>query len=198
MGYSIRLLHPETKEQLHTKGNHQIQGGTYCIGGTTELSLSVTYNYAPLYKRIFGEEGIRSLYGMLALDSVTLLAKGISELGDNDQIPFEDAVQQGISQLRLSRTFNRNPAGIEDAIKNVRELPFIKNKDAEELLAVVDPYNWANETEAELLRNIEDRLLPNYWNPTEYNAKQALRNLLQLAVLSVDHDLPKGGVWDGD
>ena len=46
MSYDIRLVDPVTKEPLHTKVNHDMRGGMYDMGGTTELWLNITWNYA--------------------------------------------------------------------------------------------------------------------------------------------------------
>lgn len=47
MSYDIRLTDRVTGETLEATAPHQIRGGTYAVGGTTELWLNVTYNYAP-------------------------------------------------------------------------------------------------------------------------------------------------------
>lgn len=62
-----------------------ICGGTYAIGGTTELWLNVTYNYAQFYYRddVFGEKGIRTIYGMTGAESIPILKKAIAALGDD-------------------------------------------------------------------------------------------------------------------
>lgn len=37
MSYDIRLVDPVTKEPLHSDVTHDMRGGTYQIGSTTEL-----------------------------------------------------------------------------------------------------------------------------------------------------------------
>lgn len=83
MSYDIRMLDPVSKEQLHTETAHHMTGGMYPIGGTTELWLNITYNYSGIFKRVLGEKGIRSIYGMSGAESIPLLQKAISELNDN-------------------------------------------------------------------------------------------------------------------
>lgn len=83
MSYDIRMLDPVSKEQLHTETTHHMAGGTYPIGGTTELWLNITYNYSGIFKRVLGENGIRSIYGMSGAESIPLLQKAISELNDD-------------------------------------------------------------------------------------------------------------------
>ena len=49
MSYDISLVDPVTKETLHVDDIHFMTGGTFAIGGTTELWLNITYNYAHYY-----------------------------------------------------------------------------------------------------------------------------------------------------
>lgn len=84
MSYDIRLNDPVTNEVICVDAPHFMQGGTYAIGGTTELWLNVTYNYGTFYRRadVFGEAGIRSIYGMTGAESVPVLERAILALGD--------------------------------------------------------------------------------------------------------------------
>nr|DAH39863.1 MAG TPA: hypothetical protein [Caudoviricetes sp.] len=61
MSYDIRLLDPVTRETVEVEAPHLMQGGTYALGGTTELWLNVTYNYGRHYRRVMGEEGLRRM-----------------------------------------------------------------------------------------------------------------------------------------
>ena len=119
MSCDICLTDPITKEALELDSPHHMKGGTYAVGGTTEACLNVTYNYAPLFKKVLDPTlGIRLLYGMGGAASIPVLEEAISKLGDD-----------------------------------------------------VDP---------------------DYWEPTEGNAKRALTQLLALARMRPD------GVWNGD
>jgi len=60
MSYDIDLVNPVTGEVLQLNESHHMRGGTYALGGTTDASMNITYNYANHYKR-FGEEGIREI-----------------------------------------------------------------------------------------------------------------------------------------
>ncbi len=82
MSYDIDLTDPITGQVLELDEPHQMRGGTYAIGGTTEMSLNVTYNYAPHYYRHLGEKGIREIYGKTGADAIPILQKGIDALGD--------------------------------------------------------------------------------------------------------------------
>lgn len=83
MGYSIHLVHPETKDTLDAPEPHHIQGSTCAPGGTKRLWLGITYNYAPHYYRIMGEAGIRAIYSMTGAESIPVLEAAIAQLGDD-------------------------------------------------------------------------------------------------------------------
>lgn len=85
MSYDISLKDPVTGETLETETPHQIRGGTYCMGGTTECWLNITYNYAKHFYRedVLGEKGIRTIYGMSGAESIPVLKKAIEALGND-------------------------------------------------------------------------------------------------------------------
>lgn len=83
MSYDIYLLDPVTKETIEFDNIHDIKGGTYKMGGNTEAWLNITYNYGKHYYRVFGEGGIRTIYGMTGAESIPLLKNAISQLGDD-------------------------------------------------------------------------------------------------------------------
>src|SRR5690349_10023281 len=82
MSYDIRLCDPVTKETIELEHAHMLQGGTHAIGGTTEAWLNVTYNYGKHYYRVFGENGIRTIYGMTGAESIPVLKSAAGQLGD--------------------------------------------------------------------------------------------------------------------
>ena len=83
MSYDIYLNDPVTGDTIELDEPHQMRGGTYKIGGTTEAWLNVTYNYAKHYYRVMGEKGIRTIYGMTGAESIPVLKAAIDELGDD-------------------------------------------------------------------------------------------------------------------
>lgn len=95
MSYDIELKDPVTKETLVLEHPHFIQGGTYALNGTTEMWLNITYNYSRFYYRpdVFGENGIRSLYGMTGAESIPVLKKAISALGDDVSPDYWEATE---------------------------------------------------------------------------------------------------------
>jgi hypothetical protein len=92
MGYDITLRDPVTKEVLELDTPHQIKGGTYAVGGTTELWLKITYNYSRWYYKdeVFPSEdgksqGIRTIYGMSGAESIPVLKAAISALENSTE-----------------------------------------------------------------------------------------------------------------
>ena len=80
MSYDIRLKDPVTNNTIQFDEKHHLIGGTYEVGGTTHAWLNITYNYAPHFKRVFGEKGIRTLYGMTGADSIPLIEQAVDQL----------------------------------------------------------------------------------------------------------------------
>lgn len=90
MSYDLRLKHPITGETLQLDSPHQMKGGTYALGGSTECSLNITYNYGKWWNKAFGEgeksirsHSIRDLYGKLGHESIPILERAIANLGDD-------------------------------------------------------------------------------------------------------------------
>lgn len=91
MSYDINLLDPITKEVIEINDAHFLRGGTYQMGGSKELTLNITYNYSEILHRVIQPKntpseyktGIRSLYGMTALEAVLILEAAISNLKDD-------------------------------------------------------------------------------------------------------------------
>ena len=104
MSYDISLVDPVTKEQLHSDVAHDMRGGTYQIGGTTELWLNVTGNYSRYYNeategdnRFAHEEisgynkdftpgplitlyGIQGIYGKTGAESIPMIKDMIDRI----------------------------------------------------------------------------------------------------------------------
>jgi len=84
VSYDISLLDPVTKETITISEPHFMRGGTYCANGSNELWLNITYNYSNHYYKVMcKEKGIRVLYGLTGLESIPILNKAISQLGDD-------------------------------------------------------------------------------------------------------------------
>lgn len=95
MSYFVSLIDPVSKETLNTEQKHFIRGGTYQIGGTTELELNVTYNYCKLYygDDKLGEDGLRGLSGMTGAETIPILQRAISNLGDDVSNDYWEATE---------------------------------------------------------------------------------------------------------
>ena len=83
MSYDICLRDPVTKQTIQLDDHHDIKGGTYALGGTTEAWLNITYNYNRHFRKTMGEEGIRTIYGLTGTESITVLKDAIDKLGDD-------------------------------------------------------------------------------------------------------------------
>ena len=116
MSYDIYLKNPDTNEPIEFDEPHQLRGGTYCVGGTTEATLNVTYNYAKHYYRVLGDKGIRSIYGMTGRESIPVLATAIAALG-SDRSDDYWAATEGNAKDALVGLFtlaSRLPDGVWD------------------------------------------------------------------------------------
>lgn len=116
MSYDITLNDPITKEPIQIKDAHFMQGGTYQLGGTHELWLNVTWNYSKFYYRedVFGEKGIRAIYGKTGLESMPILAKAIAALGDDVSDNYWEATEGNAKRplVQLLTMANMRPDGI--------------------------------------------------------------------------------------
>ena len=101
MSYSISIVDSETEELVFFEKPHAIFGSNVCIGGTTQASLDVTYNYSDFYYSTMGGRGIRSIYGVPLADTIERLDAAISELGSDP--PSDDywAATEGNARTAL-------------------------------------------------------------------------------------------------
>ena len=86
MSYDIRIVDKDTKETMFADIQHDINGGTYAVGGTKELWLNITYNYAPFFREVFkehGEGGIHCLDGMPVEYTMPWIQEAIDQLKDD-------------------------------------------------------------------------------------------------------------------
>lgn len=117
MSYDLRLVHPVTKEPLHVEQPHSMTGGTYVLGGTTELWLNVTYNYSEDFRKVIdSERGIRKLHGMTGAESVKLLKNATKQLGDDVDEDYWKPTQGNAKHalLQLLAMAQLRPDGVWD------------------------------------------------------------------------------------
>lgn len=134
MSYDIKLTDPVSGEPLDLDEPHQMKGGTYAIGGTTELCLNVTYNYAVILYRVMPERyprndverlerglkdwekvgGIRMIYGMTGAASIPALQSAIDQLGDETDPDYWMATEGNVKRalLQLQALARLRPDGV--------------------------------------------------------------------------------------
>ena len=113
MSYDIQLLDPITKKVVDINDPHFIRGGTYQLGGSTELRLNITYNYSKILHRVLQPDlvpsltekktdrydtGIRSLYGMTGLEATPILEEAISQLADDVSSDYWEATEGNVKR----------------------------------------------------------------------------------------------------
>lgn len=120
MSYDLHLQDPVTSEVIELDSKHDLRGGTYVLGGTTSAEFNITYNYSEHFRRVFVPVhaterttqfaandglvyGIRTLYGMTALNSISVLMRAILMLGTDTHPdywqPTEGNVRDSLIQL---------------------------------------------------------------------------------------------------
>jgi len=83
MSYDIALHEPVTGDVIELDDTHHIKGSNYVIGGTRDAWLSVTYNYSKHFRKVMGDDGIRTIYSMTGAESIPVIEDAISQLGDD-------------------------------------------------------------------------------------------------------------------
>ena len=174
MSSDIKLVDPVTKEQLHSDVAHDMRGGTYQIGGTTELWLNITGNYSRYYYEAtdgddsFTDGGIRGIYGKSGAESIPMLKDMI------DRIEKKYKTESG-----------------EWAVSHrERKVYFDENGVCMDLHAAIKSGRLNTEKTVEY--DISEGDTSNYWNATAANAIRPLYQLIALAQIRPD------GIWDGD
>ena len=81
MSYDVYFRDPVSGKTIELEEPHFMHGGTYQVGGTREMWLNITYNYAKNYAP--HKFNVRDLDGKTALDVIPELARVISKLGDD-------------------------------------------------------------------------------------------------------------------
>lgn len=118
MSYDVRLLDPVTRKTLHTDAPHDMRGGTYVVGGTTELWLNITYNYHATLARpdVLEKKGIEEIYGMSGAESIPVLKKAVDNLGDETSPDYWESADGNVKKalLQLIAMAKLRPDGIWD------------------------------------------------------------------------------------
>lgn len=94
MSYDMAFVHPVTGEVAIMKEAKALHGGTYRIGDEDyQADFNITYNYSPFFYAVFGELGIRSLYGKPAWQVSLLLASAIVRMGAETTDNYWDSTE---------------------------------------------------------------------------------------------------------
>ena len=194
MSYDISLVDPVTKETLHTKVNHDMRGGMYAMGVTTELWLNITWNYAHYYYEatdgdprfahdeisayyadgttgpVKTEYGIRGIYGKTGAESIPMLKDLIERIESN----YKDENGEWKSARRKRRV-------VYDEDGNRTKMDVFE--------AVRDNIKYTVKTEE---YDVSEGDTSSYWEETAANAIRPLHQLIAMAQIRPD------GVWEGD
>jgi len=118
MSHDIDLVDQNTGEVLHMGAAFE-DGGTYCVGGSDECSLNVTYNYGGMYCNVFPDEGwtngaISWLYGKTGAETIDVLRAGVIALGTNrdDDYWASTPGNAGAALARLLSFATAHPDGV--------------------------------------------------------------------------------------
>jgi hypothetical protein len=118
MSYDVRLIDHTTHKVLEADNPHFMQGSTFCPGGTKELWLNITYNYAAVLCKVLQRDvidqdtgkrttlvGLDAINGLYAAETISMLRKAINSLSDegaNESYwhPTEGNVKKALIQLK--------------------------------------------------------------------------------------------------
>lgn len=105
MGYDIYITKGSGKktETVQLPEKHDLHGGTYCLGGTTEAHLSETFNYSKHFCSSLGGNGINDLDGKLIKDTIPLLDDAIYKLRNGKTDPDYWKATEGNARAALFR-----------------------------------------------------------------------------------------------
>lgn len=157
MSYDIYLCDPVTEENLNATEPHQIQGGVYAMGGTTELWLNVTYNYSRYYYEA-NVDGIRVIYDMSGAESIPILESMIKAIEDK----YKGTGGQWIDGERTRRIY-RDGFG-----SKIEFSEYLKDGCA---------------TYEEQKYTVSEGDTSNYWEKTAANAIRPLHQLIAMAKM---------------
>jgi hypothetical protein len=116
MSYGIYLNDPVTGTPLEFDAPHQMKGGTYAIGGTTQAYLNITYNYSKYYYATLGVKGIRRIYGLTGAESIPILTEAANKLGDDVSADYWEPTEGNAKRaiLQLIALAKMRPDGVWD------------------------------------------------------------------------------------
>lgn len=192
MSYDISLKDRVTGEVLTADAPHFMAGGTYQIGGTTELWLNITYNYAEYYYDVtegdqrFANESVSAYYadGTTGPIEIRYGIRGIYGKTGAESIPM---LQDMIDRIKEKYT-GKDGNWITTKRKKVRYL----DESGNEIDFMKTVFGNLLYTKEEYEIEVCEGPNEDYWEPTAGNAIKPLCKLMAMAQMRPD------GVWDGD
>lgn len=111
MSYDVKLV--DAAGETIQLPQHQLRGGTYQVGGTTQAWLNITYNYSRIIGRVL-PGGIRGLYGQTAARTMPALAAAIAQLDDDTCDDYWQATEGNVKRalLNLLALAQQAPLGV--------------------------------------------------------------------------------------
>lgn len=84
---------------------HNLVGGMYAVGGTTEAWLNITYNYSPFFYAFLDEdEGLGALQGKAAKEVVDILEVTLSKMSGRPSENYWEATE-GNAKAALEKLY---------------------------------------------------------------------------------------------
>ena len=102
MSWDCTLTDAETGREINLDKPHHITGGTYVLGGTTELTLNVTYNYTQILRKALGGDGLNDLHDKTGREAVIWLIEGAEKLKDEYSEDYWEATEGNVKTALLS------------------------------------------------------------------------------------------------
>lgn len=100
MSYDIYVV-DNNGDVVHVDQPHQIAGGTFALGGTTELWVNVTYNYSDIIDRVL-EGGWKSIHKKRVDETLNDLARAINQLAHDNEPDYWKATEGNARRALLS------------------------------------------------------------------------------------------------
>lgn len=104
MSYDIRIKCAHCHQTIRLDTPHDLRGGTYCVGGTTECWINITYNYGDHFRRVFNDKNIiQVLDGKSIVETIELIETAINQLcgepSDDYWQPTEGNAKKSLQDL---------------------------------------------------------------------------------------------------
>lgn len=93
MGWDISLVEPVTREVIKLPFKHQKYGSNYCVGGTNELWVSITYNHGRIYREKTEGLSLDYLHNKFAYETFDFLENLINSLSDDVSDDYWEAAE---------------------------------------------------------------------------------------------------------